>query len=76
VESLENAIDIGKKAGLKFVYGGNIPGHNSENTICYSCGKIVIERYGYQTKILGLKSGNCAFCGAKLNFRTDTEVTQ
>ncbi|MDD4923980.1 MAG: AmmeMemoRadiSam system radical SAM enzyme [Dehalococcoidales bacterium] len=74
VESLEHAIYIGKKAGLKFVYGGNIPGHDSENTVCYSCGKMIIQRHGYQTKILGLKDVNCAFCGAKLNFRTDGEV--
>jgi pyruvate formate lyase activating enzyme len=73
VETLERAIDIAKKAGLKFIYAGNIPGHNSENTLCYSCGKMIIERYGYQTKILGLKGGNCAYCGANLNIRTDTE---
>ncbi|MDD3994729.1 MAG: AmmeMemoRadiSam system radical SAM enzyme [Dehalococcoidales bacterium] len=75
VETLEHAIDIGKKAGLKFVYAGNIPGHNSENTTCYSCGKIVIRRYAFQTEILGLKGGNCVYCGADLNIRTDTEVT-
>ena len=73
VETLEHAIDIGKKAGLKFVYAGNIPGHNSENTFCYSCGKMIIERYGYETRIPGLKDGNCAYCGAELNFRTDRE---
>jgi pyruvate formate lyase activating enzyme len=73
VETLEHAIDIAKKAGLKFVYAGNIPGHNSENTICYCCGRTIIQRYGYQTKIIGLKNGNCAYCGADLNIRTDTE---
>jgi pyruvate formate lyase activating enzyme len=73
VETLEHAIDIGNKAGLKFVYAGNIPGHNSENTVCYLCGKVIIQRHGYQTKLLGLKEGKCGYCGADLNFRTDTE---
>ena len=76
VESLEHAIDIGKKAGLKFVYAGNIPGHESENTTCYSCGKMVIQRQGYQTKILALKDDSCAYCGANLNIRIDREIKQ
>jgi pyruvate formate lyase activating enzyme len=71
---LEHAIDIGKKAGLKFVYAGNVPDYSNENTTCYSCGKMIIQRKGYQTKILGLKDGNCAYCGANLNLRTDREV--
>ena len=74
VETLEHAMDIGKKAGLKFVYAGNIPGHSSENTVCHVCGEIIIQRYGYQTKILGLKSSRCAYCGADLNIKTNTEV--
>ncbi|MFA5628684.1 MAG: AmmeMemoRadiSam system radical SAM enzyme [Dehalococcoidales bacterium] len=74
VETLERAINIGRKNGLKFVYGGNIPGHNSESTVCYSCGKMVIRRHGYRTETLGLKSGNCAYCGADLNIKTDAEA--
>ena len=70
VATLERAYDIGRKAGLKFVYVGNVPGHNSESTICYSCGKPVIERFGYQTKVVGLEDSRCRFCGAELNFRT------
>ncbi|MFC1912878.1 AmmeMemoRadiSam system radical SAM enzyme [Chloroflexota bacterium] len=70
VAALERAYDIGRKAGLKFVYAGNVPGHNSESTICYSCGKPVIERFGYQTKVVGLEDSRCRFCGAELNFMT------
>jgi pyruvate formate lyase activating enzyme len=73
LESLEHAIDIGNKAGLKFVYAGNVPGHNSENTTCYVCGKMVIQRQGYDTKILGLRDGNCAYCGANLNLRREVK---
>ena len=70
VATLERAYDIGKKAGLKFVYAGNVPGHKNESTFCYSCGKQVVERFGYQTKLVGLDGSRCRFCGAELNFRT------
>jgi len=70
VSTLEHAYDIGRKAGLKFVYAGNVPGHQSENTICYSCGKPIVNRFGYQTKVVGLEDSRCRFCGAELNFRT------
>lgn len=69
IATIERAYDIGKKAGLKFVYAGNVPGHNSESTTCYSCGKLIVERVGYQTKVIGLDGSKCRFCGAELNFR-------
>jgi len=69
ISTLERAYDIGKKAGLKFIYAGNVPGHKSENTFCYSCGKLVVERFGYQTEVVGLEDSRCQFCGAELNFR-------
>ena len=70
VSTLEHAYDIGRKAGLKFIYAGNVPGHKSENTICYSCGKSIVNRFGYQSKVAGLEDSRCKFCGAELNFRT------
>ena len=69
VETLEKAIRFGREAGLKFIYAGNVPGHNSENTLCYQCGKLVVKRQGYNTQILGLNNDRCGFCGADLNFR-------
>jgi len=70
VSTLEHAYNIGRKAGLKFVYAGNVPGHKSESTFCYSCGKPIVHRVGYQTEIVGLEDSRCRFCGAELNFRT------
>ena len=70
VATLEHACNIGEKAGLKFVYLGNVPGHSKENTICYSCGKLVVERLGYRVKVVGLEGSKCRFCGTDLNFRT------
>ena len=70
ISTLEHAYDIGRKAGLKFIYAGNVPGHQSENTVCYSCGKLIAQRFGYQTEVVGLNGSKCKFCGAELNFRT------
>ena len=70
VATLERACDIGRQAGLKFVYTGNVPGHSHENTVCYNCGNLVVERFGYQATIIGLVGSKCRFCGAELNFRT------
>ena len=67
--TLEKAYQIGKRAGLKFVYLGNVPGHEYENTMCYSCGKMVVRRIGYDIQIVGLDGSKCKFCGAELNFR-------
>ena len=67
--TLEHAYDIGHKAGLKFVYLGNVPGHGSETTVCCNCGKPVIERTGYNTKVCGLLGSCCEFCGTDLNFK-------
>jgi pyruvate formate lyase activating enzyme len=69
VEAIEKACEIGKKAGLKFIYTGNLPGHDSENTRCYACGKTVVKRVGYETEINGLNGSKCRYCGAELNFR-------
>jgi pyruvate formate lyase activating enzyme len=45
VEAVEKAVRIGREAGLRYVYGGNVPGHSSESTTCPDCGKIVMERW-------------------------------
>lgn len=69
IASLEKAYTIGKKAGLRFVYLGNVPGHKSENTECYSCGRLVIQRFGYNTQVVGIEDSRCQFCGSELNVR-------
>jgi len=72
IATLERASVIGQRAGLRFIYTGNVPGHSGENTFCYSCGKLIIQRWGYQTQLLGLKDSRCKFCGADLNMSTST----
>lgn len=69
IATLEKAYAIGREAGLRFVYLGNVPGHDKENTVCYSCGRKVIERVGYDSRIIGVENSKCRFCGAELNIR-------
>ncbi len=67
--TLERAYEIGRKAGLKFVYLGNVPEHFSETTNCTHCGRPVVKREGYRTEISGLSGSCCRYCGTELNFR-------
>jgi pyruvate formate lyase activating enzyme len=66
IASLHLACRIGKEAGLKYVYSGNVPGDEGENTYCSNCKKLLINRYSYRI-IDNLLSGNaCPHCGNKL----------
>ena len=66
VKTLTLAREIGLKAGLKYVYTGNVPGNAAENTFCHSCGLTVIERWGFQVGKIRLKNGKCTKCGAEI----------
>jgi pyruvate formate lyase activating enzyme len=67
VQTLTMARELGLKAGLKYVYTGNVPGNAAANTFCYSCGESVIERWGFQVEKMQLKNGNCIKCGAEID---------
>ncbi len=63
VAALEEARERARKAGMKYVYIGNVPGHAAENTFCARCGKLLIERKGYRITLLNLNKGKCSGCG-------------
>jgi pyruvate formate lyase activating enzyme len=63
-ESIHRARQIGLEAGLRYVYSGNLPGDTGENTICYSCGQPLIERWGYHISKNVVTDGKCPKCGA------------
>jgi len=67
VSTLKKAREIGLKAGLKYVYEGNVPGEGGENTYCPSCGEIVIERVGFSVLQINSKNGRCKFCGESID---------
>ena len=70
VETLEKAYHIGKEAGLKYVYTGNVPGLDSEDTFCPKCRVKMIDRMGYQITRYD-KNGKCARCGQDLDLILD-----
>jgi pyruvate formate lyase activating enzyme len=70
IETLEMAYEQGKKAGLKYIYLGNIITEDKENTYCPKCGNLAIRRIGYQVEILGVdKKVKCSKCGEDLKIK-------
>jgi len=71
LETLLEAYNIAKEEGLYYVYIGNVWPNKYENTYCYNCGELLIERDGYYIKKINLeKKGNrviCPTCGKRQN---------
>ncbi|MGD8474360.1 MAG: AmmeMemoRadiSam system radical SAM enzyme [Anaerolineae bacterium] len=61
--ALQRAYDLGREAGLRYVYVGNMPGARLENTFCHNCGETVLERWGFQVRRRNIRDGRCANCG-------------
>jgi pyruvate formate lyase activating enzyme len=64
--SLESAEQIGKEAGLHYVYLGNVPGSKSESTFCYNCGRMLIERFGYRIAANHIRDSCCPDCSTTI----------
>lgn len=69
VKTVVRARQIGLEAGLRYVYCGNIPGDEGENTYCYNCGELLIPRYGYQVGKIHIKDSKCEYCGAAIDVK-------
>jgi len=65
--SLHRAREIGMKAGLRYVYCGNIPGEEGEDTFCPHCGRRVIERVGFRVVKNDVLNGECRYCHSKID---------
>ncbi len=65
---LLRAYEIGRRAGLRFVYPGNIPGAvgDLESTHCPSCDAVVIGRVGFRVTSYRLNAGHCPDCGTTI----------
>ena len=66
LEIVKKGCEIGMEVGLKYVYGGNVPGLASEDTYCPDCHKKMIDRTGYLIERKDEK-GKCSKCGENLN---------
>jgi len=64
---LIKARTIAEKAGLRYVYIGNVRGiPNAETTFCPNCRKVVIERLIYSVRTININGGKCKFCGTEI----------
>ncbi len=64
--SLERACNIGIKAGLHYVYAGNIFDKKMSTTMCPVCGEPLLERHGFSVEKNILKNFSCLKCGKKI----------
>ena len=63
---LDKARETAIKAGMHYVYIGNVPETKAQNTYCYKCKKMVVERKGFTILSNNLKGSSCKFCGEQI----------
>lgn len=66
LHALERGLQLGREAGLKHIYLGNIAAHATENTCCAACGELLIARRGFSLLKNRLVAGRCPACQAPL----------
>jgi pyruvate formate lyase activating enzyme len=64
-QALNRAYEIGKAAGLRYVYLGNVGTGNT--TFCYNCNKALIERRGFSVVRHQIKNGKCPSCDSRID---------
>lgn len=69
IATLEHALAIGEDAGLKFVYIGNVPRHERQNTICPRCRRLLVRRTGNAVEDSALRGSFCSMCGENAHIR-------
>ena len=64
--TLLQAHEIGRKAGLNFVYVGNVSDGEKQSTYCPDCKALLIERHGYQIGQYHMRGHQCGACGTMI----------
>jgi len=67
VSTLVKARELALSEGVKYVYIGNVPGNEAENTYCPNCKTKVVERKGYQVNKTGIQNGKCTKCNETIH---------
>jgi pyruvate formate lyase activating enzyme len=67
LDHLGLAAAIGREAGLRYIYCGNVPGHEGENTACYNCGAVLVKRWGFEVMENRIAGGKCPECEAVID---------
>jgi pyruvate formate lyase activating enzyme len=65
LEILNQAYEIGKNAGLRYVYLGNVS--KESNTYCHQCHRLLIERIGFSIGAYQIKEGQCPDCHSPID---------
>ncbi|MDD3652744.1 MAG: AmmeMemoRadiSam system radical SAM enzyme [Desulfotomaculaceae bacterium] len=71
LKTLRQALEIARKK-LDFVYIGNAPEVGSQDTYCPQCGEMLINRTGYNSRVIGLSGSNCRGCGRAIKITGNT----
>jgi len=66
VSTLMEAYDIASRY-LYYVYIGNVRVERAENTYCPECSNLLVERIGYNSRIVGIEGKNCSNCNRKVD---------
>lgn len=66
IDTLDNIRNVALEEGCKFVYLGNVAGHEGENTFCPSCKEKLISRVGFYIKENKIQNGECPKCKTKI----------
>jgi pyruvate formate lyase activating enzyme len=61
--TLRLAMDLGRQAGLTYIYAGNVWGWGND-TYCHQCKKLLIKREGFRVLAEHIKEGRCQYCQA------------
>jgi len=64
--TLKRCFDIARAEGLHYPYVGNLVGQGGEDTRCPKCGKVLIERRGFNVRGNVLQGGKCPGCGLRI----------
>ena len=54
--------DTAIKAGIHYVYIGNVAGSEAANTYCHNCKKLLIQRSGYRILLFDIVENRCKYC--------------
>jgi len=57
---------LAMQQGIHYVYVGNVPGHEGNNTCCHNCKKLLVQRQGYFIPVYNLVGNHCRFCNTRI----------
>jgi len=62
VQTLEQAVAVARRAGLRYVYTSNIAPHKDNDTCCPNCHAVIIKRLGFKVLEDRAGKGACPQC--------------